>query len=92
MLSKHSTGGAIAAGAVANMEVGIHSESPEPSEAGAVAGGNVEEEVQVTSRGMGNLRVTLRELEAKKTELMENQAKVDADIEAVKMTMQLVAN
>lgn len=43
-------------------------------------------------RGMENLRVTLKELEAKKTELMENQAKVDADIKAVKRTMQLVAN
>ena len=91
MLSKHGTGGSIAAGAVANMEAGINSESPEPFETGAGGDGVVEEGVLVTSGGMENLRVTLKELEAKKTELMENQAKVDADIEAVKRTMQLVA-
>jgi hypothetical protein len=91
MLSKHGTGGSIAAGAVANMEAGINSESPEPFETGAGGDGDLEEGVLVTSGGMENLRVTLKELEAKKTELMENQAKVDADIEAVKRTMQLVA-
>jgi hypothetical protein len=92
MLSKHSIEGVTAADAVANMDVGINSGSPEPFGTGGVDDGSVEDGVLVTSGGMGNLRMTLRELEAKKAELMENTAKVDADIKAVKRTMQLVAN
>lgn len=44
----------------------------------------------VAPQGIESLRVTLRELEAKKTELAEGQAKVDAVIDSLKRTMQLV--
>ncbi|PMD16780.1 hypothetical protein NA56DRAFT_302231 [Hyaloscypha hepaticicola] len=44
----------------------------------------------VAPPGVESLRATLRELEAKKTELAEGQAKVDAVIDSLKRTMQLV--
>jgi hypothetical protein len=44
----------------------------------------------VAPPGIESLRATLRELEAKKTELAEGQAKVDAVIDSLKRTMQLV--
>lgn len=44
----------------------------------------------VAPQGIESLRATLRELEAKKTELVEGQAKVDAVIDSLKRTMQLV--
>ena len=43
----------------------------------------------VAPQGIESLRATLRELEAKKTELAEGQAKVDAVIDSLKKTMQL---
>ncbi len=44
----------------------------------------------VAPQGIESLRATLRELEAKKTELAEGQAKVDAVIDSLKRAMQLV--
>ena len=44
----------------------------------------------VAPQGIESLRATLRELEARKTELAEGQAKVDAVIDSLKRTMQLV--
>jgi hypothetical protein len=44
----------------------------------------------VAPQGIESLRATLRELEARKTELAEGQAKVDAVINSLKRTMQLV--
>ncbi|KAE9362548.1 hypothetical protein N431DRAFT_433712 [Stipitochalara longipes BDJ] len=44
----------------------------------------------VAPEGIESLRVTLWELEAKKTELAQSQAKVDADIDSLKRAMQLV--
>ncbi len=45
----------------------------------------------VAPQSIESLRATLRELEAKKTELAEGQAKVDAVIDSLKRAMQLVS-
>jgi hypothetical protein len=58
----------------------------EKSSANSVAGVGI----LVAPPGIESLRATLRELEAKKTELAEGQAKVDAVIDSLKRTMQLV--
>ncbi|KAF4630156.1 hypothetical protein G7Y89_g7987 [Cudoniella acicularis] len=73
--------------------VGMNSDSMEPvgHEAASEMGmGEVSEGGLVAPGDMERLRVALRELEARKIELAESQAKVDADIEALKRTMQLV--
>lgn len=47
--------------------------------------------VAKASEHMDRLKTKLQELETRKKELVESQAKVDGDIQAVKRTMQLVS-
>jgi hypothetical protein len=64
-------------------------EFPEFFENGSVDDGKTGEGPMNVSGEIERLKIKLQELEAKKKELAETQAKVDADIQAVKRTVQL---
>ena len=97
--SRHRSVRTVVADGIANGAVEMNSESPEPFEDGAVDDEEAGNGVMKVSGNMDSLMAKLqeseaekKELEAKRKELAESEAKVDADIQAIKRTMQLVSN